>query len=189
MEIENIIEKRKELYSALICFIESSENNENEFESFIDNFEKQCIVQNKEETLSFFQLLSKLADNHHRSSDFFDKFEKIFQYLKKSTQISEFITDYSNYNKRILFLLFEKNYIKPNQKFFDDFNENRKSIQKEKSFSKRNFNEFQFCYYLYPSIKHYISEEMQKDIENEILQKFDEQIESFESKSKSAKII
>ena len=123
MEIESLIKKMKDINSALIDFIEATDDHEVEFKTLIDFFEKQQILENKDEIQLSFQLISKISDNHHRTSDFFDKLEKIFKYLIKDipSPISYFIPDYTNYNKRILFLLLEKGFIKPDETFLNQY--------------------------------------------------------------------
>ena len=73
-----ILLKMKDINSALINLIEATDDYDAEFKALIEVFEKQEILINKDEVQLLFQLLSRLADNHHRTSDFFNKFEKIF---------------------------------------------------------------------------------------------------------------
>ena len=83
IEIEAIIQKMKYCYSALLNFIDASDDTENEYEKLINSFEKQKILENKGEIILLFQLISKISDNHHRTTQFFEKLEKIFNYLIK----------------------------------------------------------------------------------------------------------
>lgn len=119
IEIEAIIQKMKYCYSALLNFIDASDDTENEYEKLINIFENQKILENKGEIILLFQLISKISDNHHRTTQFFEKLEKIFNYLIKdsSSYISTFFNDYKNYNKRLIFLLLETKLIKPDEPF------------------------------------------------------------------------
>ena len=168
------------IYTTFLDYIESSEDCEITNKSLFETFEKEDILQNKKEIQLIFQLIIKLADNHHRPSGFFNKIEKVIQYLiqKNSSIISDFI-DYGKYNKRILLLLLEKRFLKPDQSFIDDYLRNKPS---NSTFSMKNFNEFQFFYFLYPGMKQYISEETQQQIEDEIKHNFQEDISSFSEK-------
>ena len=105
MEIETLIKKMKDIYSALIDFIEADDGHEAEFKTLIDVLKKQEILENKDEVQLMFQLISQISDNHHRTPDFFDKLDKIFQYLIKDipSPISYFIPDYTKYNKKFFF--------------------------------------------------------------------------------------
>ena len=81
MEVENIIHKRKEIFSSLIDFIDNTQNSE--IESLINVFEKHEILKDSEEIKSTLQLVSKIADNHQRLPGFIDKIGQIIQYLAK----------------------------------------------------------------------------------------------------------
>ena len=177
MEIEALIKKMKDIYLPFIDFIEASDDNDAEFKTLIDILEKQEILESKDEVRLLFQLISKIADDHHRTSDFFDKLERIFQYLIKDipSPISYFIPDYTKYNKLILFLLLEKGFIKPDETFLNQY------LQ-----SKPN----QTFYYLYPKMKKFLEENLQKQIEEEILsQKYSETISKFEEKCQKGRVV
>ena len=127
MEIEALIKKMKDIYSPLIDFIEATDDQDAEFQALIEVLEKHEILENKDEVRLLFQLISKISDNHHRTSDFFDKLSKIFQYLIKDipSTISDFIPDYTKYNKRIVYFLLEKGFVKPDKPFLNQYLNNR----------------------------------------------------------------
>ena len=81
MEIELLIRKKKEIYTSLMEFIDDTENTD--IEPLIKNIEEKEILKNKKEISSTLQLLSKIADNHHRLLDFIDKLGKIIILFKK----------------------------------------------------------------------------------------------------------
>ena len=83
MKIDAFIKEMKSIYSLLIDFIDATEDIDSEFKALIDFLDEQQIFQNQEDVRLLFQLISKITDNHHRPSDFFDKLDKIFQYLIK----------------------------------------------------------------------------------------------------------
>lgn len=169
MEVEVFIKKMKDIYSVLMDFIESDDDSGDEFDTIINFFEKQIILENKEEVRLIFQLISKISDNYHRTSNFFDKLEKIFQYLIKDTlsPISDFIPDYTKYNKKILFHLLDKRLIKPDESFLQTY-----FLSKP---DEKNY------YYLYPKVKEFLEEEIRNQIEKEILEKYDEEIKDRKS--------
>ena len=140
----NLITKMKDIYSALIDFIEATDDHDSQFKTLIETIEDQEILENKEEIQLLFQLISKISDNHHRSSDFFDKLEKIFRYLIKDapSTITYFIPDYLNYNKRILFLLLEKGFVKPDEIFLNQY------LQSKSTNNTKEPNLSQVYYYL-----------------------------------------
>ena len=71
----------KDINSALIDFIEATEDHDAEFQTLIEVLEKHEILENKDEVRLLFQLISKISDNH-RTSDFF------FRLKAKYSQIS-----------------------------------------------------------------------------------------------------
>ena len=126
MEIESFFKKMKEIYQVLMDFIDAIEDSDAELVRLIHVLNKEKILQNKEETQILFQLLSKISYNYHRSSDFFTKLEKIFQYLIQDTHtpISELIPNYRDYNKQIIFLLLNKKLIQPDEIFLKNYMDN-----------------------------------------------------------------
>ena len=73
MEFEDYITRKKEVYSSILDFIDSSDDSDSEFEFLIDVFNSQNIFDNKFEVLDLLQLISKIAHNHHPTSIFFQK--------------------------------------------------------------------------------------------------------------------
>lgn len=181
MEIEAYLTEIKEIHTTLLNFIESTDDFDAQFKALIEILEKRDIVHKKEEVDLFCKLISKIADNHHRTSDFFTKLEKIFRYIIEDTPtpISNLIPDYKNYNKQVLFFLFKDKILEPDESFLNTFLQNKPN---QATFSKENHNEFQSYYYLYPVIKKFIDNEIQKQIEEEIFKKFDVDLSEFEKK-------
>ena len=68
----------KDINSALIDFLDATGDSDSEFKILIEILDKHKIIENHDEVRLSFLLISKIADNHHRSSDFFDKLMKIF---------------------------------------------------------------------------------------------------------------
>ena len=182
MEIEAFIKKMKDINTALLDFIEADDDSETEFSNFITIMDEYDILQNKEETQILFRSISKIADNHFRTSDFFEKLEKVFHYLikEKPAPISNYIKKCKEFNKRALLLLLQKGFLKPDSQFLEVYINSIESFTG--TFSKKKVNDIQRIFYLYPGMKQYIDENNQKMIENKILSTFDEEISSFEKK-------
>ena len=108
MEIEEVINSMKNISTAHLSFIDANYDSDKKFQTLIEILKNPDIHQNKVKVQLIFQLVSKIADNHFRFPDFQSKLVKFFNYLikDKPSPISDFITDYLNYNKLILFLLF-----------------------------------------------------------------------------------
>ena len=98
-----------------------------------------------------------------------DKLEKIFQYLidYAPSPISYFISDYTKYSQPVLSLLLRKGFLKIDDSFLDQYFQ-----------SKSNLN---LSYYLlYPAIKKYIDANKQIQIEEEILEIFNEDLSTID---------
>ena len=186
MEIESFIKKMKDINSSLLDFIEESDDLDKcdaKFKTLIQLLEKQEVFRNKKEMQLIFQIISKITDNHHRPPDFFNKLEKLFQFLIKDSPspISYFIPDYTNYNKPVVFLLLQKKLLKPDKPFLNEYLENKQFIHPR---SNKNLFEYRSYYYLYPVIKEFLEEKIQKEIEEVILNHFEEELSTFEEKCK-----
>ncbi|KAK8843162.1 hypothetical protein M9Y10_025359 [Tritrichomonas musculus] len=174
MEIELNIRQKKEFYSSLMEFIDTNENVE--LEPLIKDYEKQKNCKNKEEIISTLQLISKIADNHHRLPYFWTKIGKIIQYLIQ--EIRSQITDFEIYNifqntKYVLLSLLEQGIISPDQKIISDI------------MTRNDANKFPYRHYLYAGIKSFINENDSKMIESEIKQKYNMDINNFEEKCRT----
>lgn len=104
-------------------FIDADEDSEVEFQALTEILDDQEILLNKDEIQILFQLISRIANNHRRTPDFFDKLEKIFQYLikEKPLLISSLIPNYNDYNNRITYLLLEKGFVEPDEEFLKKY--------------------------------------------------------------------
>ena len=60
----------KDVYSPLIDFIVATDDCDAEFKTLIEISEKQKILEDQNDIQLLFQLISKITDNHHRTSDF-----------------------------------------------------------------------------------------------------------------------
>ncbi|KAK8897626.1 hypothetical protein M9Y10_015588 [Tritrichomonas musculus] len=168
MEVEIIIQRMKKIYSFIMEFIDSNENVE--IDDLIQYFESQEILNNKEEITAILKLLSIIADNHHRSPNLISKLETIFQFLFK--EIGSIIPDLQIYkifrnNKRVLLLFFERGFIQPNEYILSDV------------MVRLDSNRFPYRHYLYSGLELHIDKEELKTIENEIKQKYDDELETF----------
>lgn len=73
MEFDAYIKQRKKLYSLILNLIEIPDNFDDEYQSLIEEIEKQEILKDKAQTIEIFYLLLSIADNHYRTTNFFFK--------------------------------------------------------------------------------------------------------------------
>ena len=173
MEIETYIKRKKHFYSTILNLINADTQSKTELQTFIKYCQEHEILTNKEKILTIFQLISLIAENHQRDSDFFNKIETIFQYLLQNKQVQICDSELFNIfydNKRILFLLFEKGIIQPNQLFINNI------------IKKKYRNNIQYIHYFYPILKPFIDKSTQKQIENEISKIYHDPVETLKEK-------
>lgn len=112
MEIDPFLKRKKTIQDMIHSYIT---NNENEIE---EKFQNLINFINEDEIKTILKIIIKIANNHHRTPDFFPRIEKILQFLKdqikQSFSISE-ILDIFKGNKRILLFLIEENIISINE--------------------------------------------------------------------------
>ncbi|KAK8875716.1 hypothetical protein M9Y10_005891 [Tritrichomonas musculus] len=111
-EIKQYIECMQKLQSNLIDYLDDNNNVEEKYELLKSEIDDQKTAEDKYSLTNFLHLLSCIADNHHRESDFFSKIEQIILLIKEGIvsqfSKSEIFTIFKN-NKRILLFLFTEN--------------------------------------------------------------------------------
>ena len=94
MSYLNYINKMKNTQTKLLDYIDNESNVEELFDNLINFISEQKFVENRNEMKAILHLISKIAENHFRGPDFFNKVTKILEYFKNS------ITNYfSNFLK------------------------------------------------------------------------------------------
>ena len=172
MEIEAYINKKKEIYLSLLCFIEATDNVDIHFQSLIEVLNKQNVLQEKRKTQELLILISKIVTYHHLTPDLISNFEMILKYIinniKESISTEEIFQIFRP-NKRFLFLLFDKQILTPDERTI-------------KIILKHSNSHF-VCnrHYFFRAIKPFLSKEDVTKIEKEIPEKYDKDIQSFEN--------
>ena len=155
LAIQKYINHKKEIHNLLLNFIENSGVNDTDFQNLIDLINTQNYEENREELEHFLRLISKIAKNHHRDTDFFKKIEKILLHLenviKQTFSISEIFKIFKS-NKLIILSLIKSKIIALDEEIV-------KLILEEKN---------NYCHFFFPEIKSLIGEEKVKQIESEI---------------------
>ncbi|KAK8882931.1 hypothetical protein M9Y10_045577 [Tritrichomonas musculus] len=153
-EIQKYIEKKRELQSLLLTFLENSDSDD-DFQQLNEFIGTDNYNENQEEFNDLFQLLIKISNNHCRNENFFFKITQILEFheldIKRSFSNIDLFNIFKS-NKPLLRYLFEKNII--------TLNENICQI---------GSNDIFFCHFFYPEIKSLIGKENSKYIENDLL--------------------
>ena len=164
LAIQKYVNQKKEIHNLLLNFIENSGVNDTDFQNLIDLINTQNYEENREELEHFLRLISKIAKNHHRDTDFFKKTEKILLHLenviKQTFSISEIFKIFKS-NKLIILSLIKSKIIALDEEIV-------KLILEEKN---------NYCHFFFPEIKSLMGEEKVKQIESEI-----SNIDNFEEK-------
>ena len=143
MEIQQYIDRKKVIQSKILEFIDDESNAEEDYQNFINSINNIEIEKNSDELQSILYLISKISNNHHRSSNFFSKIEKILLFLQNFIQInlsnSQIFSIFKS-SKRILLFLINEKIITVNSSIIDEMKNDR--------FKKRNY-----CQFFYPEIE------------------------------------
>ncbi|KAK8896840.1 hypothetical protein M9Y10_014764 [Tritrichomonas musculus] len=148
-EIKKYLEKMNAIQSCILQYLEDNEQIEENYENFKKIIEDQKILEDQHDFKSLLHLLIKIANNHYRCSNFFEKIESILKLLQNSIKkyfSNNEIFNIFKYNKRILLFLFEEKIIEIN----------RSIVQQMQTF---RFHHSKYNYYFYPEIKSYLKPE------------------------------
>ena len=83
-KIKKYFKQKKDIYTALLDFIESTDDIETEFYYLTKYLNDDKIMKNREELLHFLQLLINIFNDHHRDPTFFIKIERILKTISDS---------------------------------------------------------------------------------------------------------
>ena len=164
MEIEDIINKKRKFHSLILKYIENEEEDHNYLEKLTNFIMVSNISKNKLDLQDLLFTILNISNNHRRQSYFFNKIIQIFIFLNPDIQIN--FSDIEIYNifkpnKLLVLFLIENKIITPSKELIDLI-----LITKNQHFYLSH------CYFLYPFIKPYIDENIQKQIEAEISEKY-----------------
>ena len=87
MELQEFIERMKDIQKILLDYIDNGD--EEEYNCLIENLSKSNVIENRNELKSIIQLVASIADNHHRSPDFFPRIKKILKQFKEDIRKSK----------------------------------------------------------------------------------------------------
>lgn len=116
--IREYIDKMEKMHKVLLYYIEDEDNKKDSFDKLKHQLYDQKVRENKFKLKTFLYLISKIANEHYRSIDFFTKIENVMKIFKddfkKYFTNSEIFSIFEN-NKRILYFLFSENILIPDK--------------------------------------------------------------------------
>ena len=111
MELDEYVEHLKNIQSAFLSYIDDVENCEENYQNLVSLLDDQKIREKRNELELFLKLVIQISNDHYRTSNFFDKIDKILTLYK-----NEIKSNYTNFeifslfksNKRLLLFLIEE---------------------------------------------------------------------------------
>ena len=121
MNYQEIFDELSIIQAKILSYLDSEEKDEEVYEDIKKFFDEIKLYDNPRKLKLLLYLISKISNNHHRSNNFFDKIEQIFNLLKndilKHFPKSELFHIFKK-NRRILLFLFESKIITIDEDIF-----------------------------------------------------------------------
>ncbi|KAK8854148.1 hypothetical protein M9Y10_016705 [Tritrichomonas musculus] len=114
--IQDLLKNMNEFSQVILNILDSDSETEELFTKLTKYLDDHNIKQDKSEIKLILHTITKISNNHHRMSNFFDKIERIFKLF--TAEIQNFFTNIEIFhifkeNKRLLLFLFEEKIITP----------------------------------------------------------------------------
>ena len=138
------MEELKKIQGCLLNFIDDEGDIEENFQNLQQLLDDQKIKENKKDFKLFIQLVTTIANNHHRTPTFFSKIEKILKLyeneIKKYFSNSDIYNLFSN--KKLLLFLTEENIFKIDDTINTQFRNLNLPFKKQNFSSEESQKEF-----------------------------------------------
>lgn len=181
MELQSYIDKMKNIQKNLLEFIDSEENIEENFQNLTKIFHDENILKSKHKIKTILYILLNIANNHHRTPNFFSKIEKILIFMKdsiKQTLSKHEIFEIFKLQKRILLFFIKENLIEFDQDLSNELiSDNAKNSR------------YLFTAYFFKEMKPYLSRNKIKNSQSKILENSEELKEIGENETEICQII
>ena len=156
--IKDFFKQMNNIQNAILEAIEN-ESNQDFLSDLINNLDNQKCLKDKHSLKRVLHLISKIAKNHYRCPQFFDKIKLIINEYKK--EIQQYYSNWEIFNifkgnKFIILFLLEQKIIKPTD-------ENYYIIINDKNTSKY------YPHYFYPEFINFFDDKLRNKIENDII--------------------
>ena len=152
----HLIDKMKKIQQNVLDFIDNNDDIEENYENLIKSLNNQKVEKDSHIFKLFILMISKIAENHYRNLNFFNKIELILSYyyndLKKYFSNDE-IFDFFRHSKLILLYLFENSFIQINPKIC--------SLMMQKK-----YKDFKYPEFFYPEIQKMVDFKMESIPDN-----------------------
>ena len=125
MNIEDYIDKMKEIQIRLLSFIDDENDQEENFENLEEAIKNIQFENNPHKLKSFLYLISKIANNHYRCPNFINKIEKVILIVKDLIKKNfDSITIFNIFRecKLIILFLYEENIMTIDDSVIEEMN-------------------------------------------------------------------
>lgn len=183
MTYQTYLNQKRELYYNLFQFIDNENNDDEEYDCFIQIINKQKILEDKKDLEIFIEMIVQIANNHHFDLNFYGNIKKIVQFLAKS--IKQTFTNSNIYelfksNKRIMLYLIEQKILLIDEQISD------------KMILRSDITGTKYHFFFYQKINEFLNEKDRIEIENENkeeLKDFDRKCQEGENDSYISELI
>ena len=171
MELDEYIEKMKDIQNYVLSFIDSDDCSTLMKDDLFKFFDEKHILEDKSNMKPLLKLFVKILNNYHHFPYFFKKIEIILSYFKESMKQNlsnkEIFHIFRKHNRIILFLIQEK------------------ILEIDKNLVQQmvDYNEH-YLKYFFPEIKSFIDDEtILQQFESEIPEDFEKKRENFDNEN------
>ena len=141
MNVEDFVEKQKEIQIQILEFLDDSIENQD----ILQKLANYNLSKDQKELTTILYFIVNICNNHQRLGSFFSKIEKILQFYKNDIQ--QHITNFEIFhifqsNKRILLFLIEEKILILDQNIIDNFEIMNSSKYEYQEYFKPELGEF-----------------------------------------------
>ena len=164
--MEGYITDKKKLYTAILEYLESSDDNSDDepkkqfFEILTQIINQQFKNGDYEWMQEFLKIVKSINDNHRRYPNFVQNTQDLLQHYKeeiKQTMSNDSIFHLFEDNKLLVYFLLKNNII------------TMTSTISSYMMKKYEINGNRYCHFFYPELDHFLGEEKMEDVKKELL--------------------
>ncbi|KAK8888241.1 hypothetical protein M9Y10_039306 [Tritrichomonas musculus] len=160
--MESYITDHKKLYTAILEFLENSDENFDDTanDGYILDIQQQVKDEDHGNMEEFLRIVKNINDHHHRDTNFITRTKQLLLYYKsqiKQTLSNEEIFDIFKDNKLLVHFLLTNDIIR----MTDTISEKMMYIQES--------NGNRYCHFFYPELEHFLGKEKMEYVKNELL--------------------
>ena len=177
--IDDYIDDKKNIYNAILKFLEDSEENKNDendaysFQDLREILNSHLIFEDLHEIRQILQIINNIGNNHRRVGNFISKINSIL--LNYKTQIKQALSnteifDIFKSNKMIVHFLLKNDILTLSQTICEEM------------INTLDLNGDRYCYFFFTEIEKFAGKDKMKDIKKELLSKYPNVFDNYDIK-------